>query len=766
MVKLRNYIISHKNPIIAFAVSTIFALLIFAPNLFNQSVPSVEDVRSHLFKIDFLYSHLSQGQWPGWNPYWYDGVPFDPFYPPGFYFLGAIVTFLTKQALISYKLLIFLTMISNGLAIYYFSRKFLKISPILGILCLIAFESSTPLLMNYMYGTVPDLLGWTICVIFLTQCLSNVLEGKVSGINNVILPGFLFGITILIHPFPAIFAVLAVIVFYIICLFYQEHRNVLNIKQIQYFFAVFFIGIVISTYYWLPFLTLREYVSPIYTSLNSAWDSGIQFTIILIIFSLTTGLFIRLKKIRDIRLDILIVFVILSAALGFGLVQSLPLGSLIHSFRFATIMLPFFCILLIGYSLDIFRTKMSAKKSILITIGVLLLLVSSIAPFYPAYTSNNLNNLFSYVQNYRQPGYAQTLKEVQDGRLIVPIAWGGLMEGDSPVTFSWHYGVETVNGPYNQGDPKFFKDTVHLEWEQRWLHQQHTRENLMQENAATYIFIRGINPSFSKKEDLTQIIINAYGQIWAMNEPVSRAVNVTPILLDVSDEERVTEFFNILIPQGYRMVFANAELLDKDIINKFDYVMTDNVNNIDVYEDKTVFFLTESDNVSVAADSDNPSVINLNLPYLSYTEKYFYQGDRGDSAAWNEFNFDINNQLSMESIIVLKEIGAALNEYIIGLKYHPAEYLYTENNIEVTGEPGFILVKDGYFPYWQPEQGTLLSTNQGFMLIYNDYNTTVLNYRIPFINILAASLSIASLLASICILVILKVRRQKHNNKS
>ena len=112
-------------------ISLVIALLIYGPHLFNLTVPIEEDVRAHIFKIDILHSALSTGSWPQWISYWYHGFPAFQYYPPGFYLLGAIFTFVFKHAVISYKFLLFLTLMSNGLVTYYFSRRFLKFDFIL-----------------------------------------------------------------------------------------------------------------------------------------------------------------------------------------------------------------------------------------------------------------------------------------------------------------------------------------------------------------------------------------------------------------------------------------------------------------------------------------------------------------------------------------------------------------------------------------------------------------------------------------------------------
>lgn len=753
---------SYIEPIIVVSISIALALLIFAPHLLNLSVPLEGDVRAHIFKIDILYNSLSHGSWPQWNPYWYHGFPAFQYYPPGFYFLGAILTFITGYAVISYKLLLLLTLISNGLAAYYFSRKFLKLSLSMAILCLIAYQSSTSLLVNYLYGAVPNLLGWSVSVIFLTFYLRSATEGKVHRPKNVVASALLFGITVLIHPYPAIFSVLAIIVFHIIWL--ARSKGPLNTakSQLLYFTAIFGIGALLSSHYWLPFMLTRDYVSPIYTFTSNDWRGGIPFLLILTLLALITGLIVRRKMTSGIELDLLIAYVILASALGFGLSRYVPFGfgALLHEFRFATIIAPFFGILLVAFSLNSIPVAVKRRKFGIATIGICLILITSVIPFIRTYEPANLSRLFSYVQNYRQPEYAQLLESAENDRLIVPTVKGYLIEGDSPVTFGWHYNVETVNGAYNQGDPKFFQHTVHLEWEERWFNYEFTRENLMHGSAAKYIFIRHLRLLSANTKGLTQIVNNSYGQLWELDDSVTRAVSVTPILLDVLEPERVTEFFNILLPKGYRMVFVSVDRVDEDMKEQFEYVMLDNETKIPDYESKVVFLLNNTDQGNNLITNQG-GIIKLNLPYITYTDKFFYRGDKGDVAAWADFEFDPSSQLNNEALVMLQQAGDDMGEYLQRLKYEPANYKFDENRIEVRAEPGFTLIKDSYFPYWSTQQGTVLPTSQGFMLVYTDDTTTLLHYRKPAINTVTTIVSLIGLAIAVIVLAtgILKRRR-------
>lgn len=764
---LKAKLTANKNIIIAICISLVFALIIFLPNLFSLAAPSSGDVRAHVFKIGFLYQHLSHGSIPVWNPYWYDGIPFDPAYPPLFYYLGAMLTFITTQAVISFKLIMLLTMASNGFAAYYFSRKCLKLNFIYSLVCLIAFETSTALLLNYGYGAIPDLLGWTICVFFLGFYLNNIIYNKIFQAKDILIPGLLFGLTLLTHPFPAIFGLLAVFLFHLVYWANGNYRTISFKNHLKFFILVFAIAALISSYYWIPFLINRNFVSPIYTTLSGTWPGGTLFIGMLSIFSLLIAMFAWRKTNKDLMLQVLLVCVILALALGFGAAQFMPfgLGSLLHGFRYATVMLPFFCVLLAIYSLQLLASKIEIKRFYVYSIVILLLLLTSVIPLSNSYNKTVFSDLFSYVQDYTQPAYIQILNAVKNGRLVVPITRGYLCEGDSPVTFGWNYGVQTVNGPFNQGDPKFFDQTVYMEWEEAWFNYTFTRENLMQESDAQYLFIRSAQGSFKNMQTLNLVLRNSYGLLWSLKEPVFNAVNVTPILLDVSNPTQVNEYFNVLMPTGYKMIFVNTNDINNQLKQKIEYVMVDSESKAAKYPGKMIFVLNNSDQNNVLINNQNSNIIEINTPYQTYSNEFFYQGDKADVSAQSSF-YGNNGGLNPNVINSLTQIGNKMSDYLQQLQYQPVNITSTENNIEVSGQPGFTLIKDSYYPYWHTTNGDLVPTLQGFMLVYSTNNQIQLICKMPTINIITGIITLLSLFTGVAFLIILAIKQKAHSRQN
>jgi hypothetical protein len=832
---------------LAIFLSLAIAAFFLGRNLFDISVPVDGDVRSHIFKIELLHSYLANFSWPQWNPYWYHGIPFDPFYPPGFYFLAAALSFLV-DVVVAYKILFLITLMLNGIAIFYFSRRFLGFDSHLAMWCLVAYETSTPLLINFLYGEGPNLLGWSATIGFLTVYLSRIMEDRTAGIRNKILPGVLLGVAILVHPFPVIFAALVLAVFHIIWLAHKRSWKIFLHTQLPYLVIVAAVGAFIGMYYWLPAVLTLNHSSPIYSFVRYMWPGGIIYLLAIIILGLAVAAATRYKIRGDVQFDLIIASLCAAAALGFGGTVYLPfgLGSLVQEFRFATIVIPFFGILVILYPLKykLFNFNMGklafalaaglfitalvfglnkreafiegfkeisdpglsslyallsrqfagdfpgfavamlpyfavilflafslvrntvreiprARPVFVLAGGACLLIMTSFLPYINTDRSTGLYRIHEYVDNYTKQEYAQIMESVTGGRLIVPPSRGYLTEGDNPVTFAGRWGIETVNGPYNQGDPKFFNITVHMEWEERFLNRRYTRENLMQESAAKYIFIREGFPPLSNRVGLRTVIDNSYGSLLELTQDVAYANQVTPILIDVDNAREATEFFNILLPEGYRIVLTHVNDVPPDVTDKFEYIMVDQEAKIGRYSGKTVFLLADSDSPSI---TEEPGIVRINMPYLTYSNTIFYHGNEADGMEWYRWDNSIKSRINSLAQVNLNKMADMMSRYLDEFDYTPVDYKTADTRIELGNSPGFTLVKNSYFPYWKADGGSVMPTSQGFMLVYSDQNNTHLNYRKPLYYIIAAAFTVLGLITAAVSLLIIFFRRSSKDS--
>ncbi len=816
---------------IALLVSLGIAAAVFGPHLFDASVPVQGDVRAHIFKIDIFHQHLSQLSWPGWTPWWYEGIPLNQYYPPGYYLIGAVLTFITGQAVIAYKIMMLLTMAACGLSAYFFMRSFLRTSPVFALLALLAYEVSVPLLLNFTMGEGPNLLGWSLALVFLTFYLKYATEGDMSGLQRRLLPGILLGVTILVHPFPAVFAVLAVGLYHLVRFIHFRSVGYQLRQQFVYVAMTMGLAAFIGAYYWVPLLLTLEYASPIYGFTEFQWSGGARYLIAVSIIALFMGVVARFKAEPQARLrfDFLILTLALAVALGSGLARFFPLGlgSFLQDFRFDTIIAPFFGFVLIAHSLDYYLSYRIRTRNLLlalaggavvsivvivaeafqadgtqarflevlnsqgvltfllllfpvavllvllafqtsssrpgkthpvpaIAVGVCLLMLSTALPYFQTRSALGLGRLFTYTDNYLGRQYDDLMNTVQGSRLVVPMVKGYLVEGDNPVTFGWRWGVETVNGPYNQGDPNFFLYSVHLEWEQRWLEYQHTRENLLQEAGAGYIFTRYNLNVADDETQLDLVASNSYGRIYALDAAVARAVGVTPVILDVRDPRAVTEFFNILVPGGYRMVFVTADTVDSSLLSQFEYVMTDDPDKLADYPGQRGILLANSSKTGV---SDEGAYTALSAPFRRIANRYFYHGDEANVYMWLGTDAWQGSRLTEDDLALLKEFGASIAPFLDGLAYEPAEYAYDDNRIELASQPGFTLVKDSYFPYWQSDDAELIRTTQGFMLVASPEDEVTLDYWAPLPDKLATAATITGLTGAVALGTVLVIRR-------
>jgi hypothetical protein len=832
VTRFRRWSRNHSGILLAVVLALSIALFFYGRHIGDAMIPPEGDVRAHIFKIEIVHNYLSHLSWPKWVPYWYQGIPMDQYYPPGFYFLGAIFTFILGSSVIAYKLLLLLALMLNGLTIYYFARRFLQFDPHLSLWALLAFEASAPLLVNFVSGEGPNLLGWSANIMFLTVYLSQITENKIQRVRHFVWPGLLLGVAILIHPFPVIFAIMAVVLFHIVWLAHNRNLRFFVRYQIPFIAGVGIIGGLIGAYYWLPAALTLHYSSPIYAFTRFMWPGGNRYLLAMVILALVIAIAARFKIRGNVKFDFVFVSFALASILGFGGTYYLPfgLGSLVQEFRFAAIVVPFFVILLIlfplkyriihmnwlkltialaagivvtavVFGLDKESALVSGFKALsrvsfkglynllasifvtdfpgfIITVlpytvillflslslgwkmrengnrspafilagGACLMLLTSFIPYINTDKQVNFSRLYNYVDHYQTAAYAQIMEAVTDSRLIVPPSRGFLSEGDSPVTFGQRWGIETVNGPYNQGDPKFFKFTVHLEWGDRWLDYQYTRENLMQESAAKNIFVRDSYALPREMAGLNQKAANFYGKILELDENIDRAVKVTPILLDAQNPNLFNEFFNILLPTGYKLVMVDIKDVHNGLSDKFTYVMVDNASKVSQYPGKTVFVVNNSGIISA---TENTDAIYLNVPYQNYTKQLFYQGNEANANMWTGWDGWPGARPDASQQATLNNAGQIISKYLNQLDYTPVEYKLTNNRIDLSTSPGFTLVKDSYFPYWTSRNSNIMSTSQGFILVYSDADNIVLNFQRPGYYKLATIATITVLIAAI-----------------
>jgi len=358
-----------------------------------------------------------------------------------------------------------------------------------------------------------------------------------------------------------------------------------------------------------------------------------------------------------------------------------------------------------------------------------------------AYPEINLAKMHTRYLNYLTSDYKEIVDHIDPNyRILIPPRLGGLTDGDSYVTLAKELKIRSVNGPYNQGDPKFFDYTVLTEWQEKWLNIPHIRENLMQWGAAKYIFIRG--PGKLNFNDLELIVKNSYGSLWRYSKEVAEVINVSPILLDVSslNEKVVSYTFSYFMPEGYKFVLVNKNFADKSLLPNFKGVIVDSHQRAEYYLHTypQLHVIQIIDGKTELAEPCNPHNDRLIICYIPFKqiENYLYLGPEEEVSNWMRNDLekpplteDVRKILSQVSINLLE----LLNPVYKPLKYERVNSQKFKIISEYNLTP-FILIKESYYPYWRisDNDGKIMRTTTGFILIYSKkVGLLELNYEKP-----------------------------------
>ena len=692
----------------------VLTLLVFGYYAFDDSIP-IGDARSHIFKIS-MYSDYLSGNGTEWNLYWYSGIPFDDFYPPMYYLIGALINKLIDNPIISYKITFSFSMVILGLSLYIMSRRLLKLSSELSFISAMAFLTFPSILKMYYYQTAPNFLalGFSILAITLYKIISDSFSIKIA-----LLASLLTGLTLLTHPFPFLMILIALAWIIIEEIFAKRSKSIILL------IIILAEGLLLTIPYLLPLLSVVKWASPIYTRTYSAigkFAKGLMALMFTYTFTCLMITFLNKRKLSQYVASntfFLAANAITFLSLGIGLVRTLPLGEFLHESRFSALSAPAFIIPLV-----IVVAKYPFLKKLLVLLPISFLLTANII----AYPEINLVKMHTRYTNYLTNDYKEIANNIDTNyRVLIPPHSGKLTEGDSYVTLAKNLNIRSVNGPYNQGDPKFFDYTVLVEWQEKWLRIPYIRENLMQWGCAKYIFVRN-NSSFEiNSKDFRLVISNSYGKLWELKHEVKCVIKVSPLLLDLSifDERIVSYVVSYFMPEGYKFILVSKNLSKEVPVNAFKGVIVDSSKNAEHYFQNypKVFVIQLIDN-----DTSKSSCIALNsrflkcyLPYYDIL-RYVYTGPIEDVAEWGK-NDVSKPPLSTQIREILSNISKAITKYLnftyIPIRYYrirPEEFKLENEFFNGT----FILIKESYFPYWVSlnKEIKILRTTTGFLLIY------------------------------------------------
>jgi len=119
--------VSCSKDVICFIIILICTCLISIPLFHGAIIPDQGDLYCAFIKLNAMYQSWVYGSWTGrWVPdifYGY-GYPIFNYYPPLFFYLGAVLGFLLGNIVLAFNMAIFLCLFFSGVAMYLFAREF------------------------------------------------------------------------------------------------------------------------------------------------------------------------------------------------------------------------------------------------------------------------------------------------------------------------------------------------------------------------------------------------------------------------------------------------------------------------------------------------------------------------------------------------------------------------------------------------------------------------------------------------------------------
>lgn len=243
------------------SVCIIIAIIsaIFTTDLFiNSGLPATFDGRTHATTIAQFYQSFQTGNFfPKWsNNFANYGLPLPIISHQITNYIGATMNFIFNDITFSFKSVYFIGTVLINLTFYYFLRLFF--SPFAAFIGTIFFAFAPYRIMNvYIRGALPEYfasLGINLLLISTTLLIRNI------SVKNVLLVILSTTLIVLIHPFIIVIGLTIYIPFFIwlICQKYKPYKK--RFVLIGGVLVLYGIGIVLSSYYFLPLVTEKSYL--------------------------------------------------------------------------------------------------------------------------------------------------------------------------------------------------------------------------------------------------------------------------------------------------------------------------------------------------------------------------------------------------------------------------------------------------------------------------------------------------------------------------
>ena len=167
--------------------------LLFAP---NDMYPMTADAMGHMAKVRFMADSFSNGIFPAWFPYWYNGTALIQYYPPLSYWVMAPIFMITDNAMLTFKIDCGMMIFIGGMGIWYFCRS--HIGYWCGLIGTFAY-CLQPFILRSLYSAGQLAQGPIIALVpwYITAMLA---YGNKPNSKNFFLCTFLCALMILSHP--------------------------------------------------------------------------------------------------------------------------------------------------------------------------------------------------------------------------------------------------------------------------------------------------------------------------------------------------------------------------------------------------------------------------------------------------------------------------------------------------------------------------------------------------------------------------------------
>ncbi|MBI2672556.1 hypothetical protein HYX16_06500 [Candidatus Woesearchaeota archaeon] len=388
----------HKKLNLAFILSNIVLLIYLAFRLINQAkilehfpLDTTNDISSHMAQLFFLKVCDFQSL----CPYWYNGHYLLKFYPPGWFFFSYPLLLLFKRPEIATYLSILIMLLISFMAIYKIIK--LKEKSLLKSLTFFLFLFATPTSVSAFFrlGRVTEMFAWTIFLI-LAYLILKYKDKKFDA-------GFLWFV-----PFYAILLISQPVVaipfhFFLLSMFLAKLKSK---KELLILIVSVFLGIILSSFWWYPFVkdlgtgsTTYNFLPDIterYFDLHGQWTSSTILITILPMITIFMFFIYYYSRNKDKRELFFYSPILLASFLVFTRISTLiPYINFVYPEPYFTFFLIFSLIFFFNTDLNKLPIKLKNILPILIFLTVIGSIIASfyITSYYPNYTDLEKNTL-------------------------------------------------------------------------------------------------------------------------------------------------------------------------------------------------------------------------------------------------------------------------------------------------------------------------------------------------------------------------------------